>query len=499
MSSLILLAIGLVGQWLLGFAISDWFVEPARDVERRSENDFIDDASTFVERAGLGFVLGIGFTAGILMLWSLSGGPLGRGISLAITVAGYVAGGTVLRGELLRRRSIHGAALSRLESIENSAENGWRRFCLIFIACLASLTTVQILLTPQHLWDERASFAIKGIVLSMDGSIHSRDLLDPNFAQFHPRYPLLIPLAEQHIYSLLGRIDDRLAKMVFPMLYLGLVLVMAGGMARELSSGSAWLFAVFMASMPVLVPWEYGFACGQADASMACFHGSSVLYLWISWRRISGENPSGYVRSSILAGVCGAMAAFTKDEGIAFLMVDAIAAALVLPFSRRLIRGLGILLTVFGVAALMIAPWMMHRQRLPLTTEANYFGRVTIATLLQKRANLEWQIPHLVRRMFWEFREWGLQWWLMLFSAVAAPRRLLSCSQLFLALDVIGSILSLIVAGMVAATDVTEHIGESSHRYLMQLAPVAILFAAGQLGQPRRSQTNTLENTLHVA
>jgi hypothetical protein len=50
----------------------------------------------------------------------------------------------------------------------------------------------------------------------------------------------------------------------------------------------------------------------------------------------------------------------------------------------------------------------------------------------------------------------------------------------FLLLNLAGAVAALVIAGMIAPADLHDHIGGSSERYLMQLAPGAVLFAAGQ-------------------
>lgn len=486
MTGLILLLIGVFGQWLLGIAIAYAILRGFRRHRPADGSQSQAQSPSTTELAGLGLILGIGGTAGILFLWSLCGGSLGRDVSVVVTIIGYVVGGIAMMLET-RRHSADARQIDDRSKTENpTRDRHWRLACQIAIACLFFGTLIQTMMTPQHLWDERASFAIKGIVAWEDHTIYSRDLADPNFVQYHPRYPLLIPLAELHVYALLGRVDDRLSKLIFPLLYLGMVLTIAGALQRYFTEPTAWLFGVLAATIPSLTPWEYGFPCGQADAPTACYHGASVLYLWIAWRQISGENPIGWIRTALLAGLCGALAAFTKDEGISYLLVDAIAVSIVTVIGHHRRNAIGVLLIAFGSAALLLAPWLAHRRGLPLTTEANYFGRISLNNILANLTNLEWEIPHLFRRMFWESRAWGLHWWLMAFASVAAPRRSIAAAQLLLLLDIIGSLLSLLLAGILAETEVSEHIGGSSHRYLMQLAPVAILYTAGQLGTLRR-------------
>ena len=81
------------------------------------------------------------------------------------------------------------------------------RGCAMIVTLLFLFAAVQTLLTPQKLWDERAYYGLKAIVLFQDHSVLSPDLAEPDFVQGHPRYPLLISLAEQHLYALLGRVE----------------------------------------------------------------------------------------------------------------------------------------------------------------------------------------------------------------------------------------------------------------------------------------------------
>jgi hypothetical protein len=138
--------------------------------------------------------------------------------------------------------------------------------------------------------------------------------------------------------------------------------------------------------------------------------------------------------------------------------------------------------TACAVTAVLLGPWLWHRRGLPTATEMQYFDRLSINLLIERLDALRWLVPHLSRRMFLEWREWGLQWWLLLAALITMPRRALAPEQLFLLLSILGAVAALMVAGMIAPADLQDHIGGSSHRYLMQIAPLALLFAAGQWG-----------------
>jgi len=246
------------------------------------------------------------------------------------------------------------------------------------------------------------------------------------------------------------------------------------------------------------MPWEYGFLSVQADAPVACFHAVTLLYLWDWFQRdwfqtnrrddtssaVGRKHQPIVANSLLIAGLSSGMTIFTKDEGIALFLVDAAAMILigltVLRASRwRVIVSTGLFIVV---VATITAPWFLHRSRLPTTTEMSYFSRFSLAALIAGTGTLWWSMPHLLQRMFSEALQWGLSWWAMLLALVTNPRGARRPGQLLLLFDVTGTLTILLIAGMIAPTAVQEHIGGSSHRFLIQLVPAAVLFIAGQWG-----------------
>ena len=495
MTDCLLICLGLSGQWCLGIAIALAIAGPrllAVPIQR------VGFLVARAELIGLGFVLGIGATSYLQFVWSWAGGSLGRGCSVTLAVGGIALG---LPAWWMCRRRVSSA---HLEAVPAEAAPNLARLCALLVVVLFVFAIVQALLTPQKFWDERAFYGLKAIVLFEDRTIHGSDLADPDFVQGHPRYPLLIPLAEQHLYALLGRVDDRWSKVVFPTLFLGMVFTMAGVLMRHRTMGQAWLGAVLLATTPVLLPDDYGFLSGQADAPVACFEGVALFYLWDSLGSLqrSSNGASTWRTSLILAAVFTGLAGFTKDEGLSHGMIHALGfliALVVGDVSERSARrkqpprdgdapspdvwrvGLCAALILSSVPALLLAPWFAHRRQLPLTGEMNYFGRLSATALWNGLPTLGWSVPHLAWRMFGEATLWGLQWWFVLLTLVLFPRRAIRPPQLFLLLTLIGQLAALLLAGMIAPVMLEEHIGGSSHRYLMQLAPGALLLAFGQL------------------
>jgi len=468
MMDVLLILFGLGGAIALGSAvvtaISKWLcpVEPSsQQASVRSRMPVILNPETI----GLGIPLGLGLTSWLLLLAGMAGIPLGRPWSFALAAGSWMAGGIAWR--ITKRPPERKSGNAEIPA--SAFTIGCRWLMGLLIANLAC----QTLLTPQHLWDERAIYGIKAAVLSEDQDLNSESLTDPLFVQYHPRYPLLLPLAEHHVYALIGRVDDRLAKLVIVMMYSGLLLGFAGVLSRRFGPDSGWGTAVLLGTIPAVSFWEYGFLCAQADAPLACYHGLAVLCAWDALDQLRrGMRFDRLAQAGLLAG----LAVFVKDEGIAFALVDAAVLGVML-LSGRHLRGIGLFL---AGTVLIAVPWFWHRTSLPVTGEMTYFSRLTPAALQMGLATLGWSLRHLLFRMFREAGTWGLHWWGVLLSLVAHPRRALDRSQLFLLLDLAGALCSLLVAGMIAPTTVEEHIGGSSHRFLLQLTPVALLFLVGQ-------------------
>ena len=438
---------------------------------------------------GVSILLGMAFTAAAAFVWSDGGGPLTERFSWGQIALGVVTGLAAIWRQ--SRSAVRGPASAITPP---PASGALARICQIGIGVMIALAFVQTLLTPQRFWDERAIFAIKGRVLYETGTIDAPELRHPDFVQYHPSYPLLIPLLERHVYALSGEANDRWAKVWFPLMYAGLVLSFAGVLSRRSTPDEGWLMATLLATVPVLLPDDYGFLSAQADAPMACFHGVAVLLLWDGFQ----EAPGGSRRRSLfLAASIAASAVFVKDEGKAFLLVDLLSWGLALllgggrlghdPPGEGRLRSVGrhllAMVAFVLIAAVLLTPWTLHQRTLPTTTEMHYFERLDAGRLIERLSTLRWSIPHLLHRMFAEWRTWGLPWWLVLLALMTSPRRSFAGPQLFLLLNLLGALAAFVVAGMLAPAELEEHLSGSSSRYLMQLVPVAILFVAGAWGR----------------
>tara|TARA_R110002111_G_scaffold262869_1_gene342126 strand:+ start:40023 stop:41459 length:1437 start_codon:yes stop_codon:yes gene_type:complete len=472
LTDLILILLGAAGVWGSGLVLAQLLLPVSSTASQPKSN--------LAELLGLGLVLGFGITALFYLLWALIGLRYSSGMAYIWMSLGLAGGvGTFF----VRYRRLNQNA-DRL-SPTSKAEIDFRHLCLGLLIFLAMTTVIQTWMTPQRFWDERAIFGLKSIVIFQESTILNESLSHPDFVQYHPKYPLLIPLNEAHFYLLMGEVNDRWSKIMFPLLYVGMVLTFLGVLLRSTrQTARAWLFTLMLATVPSMVPWEYGFLSGQADGPVACFHTVALLYLWSYLSALTRENPQSSVlaRLPLIAGLAAGMTIFTKDEGIAFFLVDLIALSLVtvLYFRKRLISTAVSILQFGLTTVIVVVPWFIHRSQLPSTTEMAYFSRMQITTLAEGFSAFFWAVQHLFQCMFLEAWKWGLQWWGLMLSLFAFPGKAIKPHQLFLLLNLLGTLSALVIAGMIAPTPVQEHIGGSSLRFLLQISGGAILYIAGQ-------------------
>ena len=484
MFNLFLIVAGVLGIWGAGVSLAHVLLRSISTEGGSTEGGSTGKVSTGETRAevfGLGLVLGFGMTAIFYFLWGLIGLPFSSPLAYFWTVTGWLAGSRTVYA--------HYRPLFTKKEGEESETTRINQFCWGILFLLVATTMLETIMTPQRFWDERAIFGLKALVIFQDRTIQSESLHDPYFVQYHPKYPLLIPLNEAHLYFLLGEVNDRWSKVMPPLLYFGMILTFYGVLIRTgVPSFLASIFTLMLATVPAMVPWEYGFISAQADAPVACFHLVAVLYLWnflTTWDKAHRGGALATARTGtilVIAGLATGLAAFTKDEGIALFLVDLIALLIVtgLSFRDRLLStGTAIFRFVF-VTAMILLPWFYYRTTLPSTMEMTYFSRLRLSTLAQSGTSLQWAVRHLVQRMFLEASQWGLQWWGVVISFLAFPFRAFKPQQLFLLLDILGAISALILAGLIAPTPIEEHIGGSSHRFLIQISGTALLFIAGQ-------------------
>jgi len=197
---------------------------------------------------------------------------------------------------------------------------------LILIASIlfiVFLVFFDALIQPMHLQDERGFWALKAKILYHDTTIYSTDFFDADRIHPHKHYPLLIPLIESWIYIALGHIDDRLVKILFPLFFASLLLILYSSQRKFFPETHSLIFTALLASMPYLVVSHLpvydagkGAASGYADVPLSFFYFISTIYLYM-WMK--DHDRKDYL---IIASIFSIFTIFTKLEGFMLFIIN---------------------------------------------------------------------------------------------------------------------------------------------------------------------------------
>jgi hypothetical protein len=299
---------------------------------------------------------------------------------------------------------------------------GWAGVALL--ALLVSAAVMANALThPLEDWDGRMTWTAQAMFVREAGTVDAEVLRLPKSFVSHPRYPLLMPLAQVAALEATGSDDERIVRAVYAMFFPALVLLVLEAGRRWAGPRAALLTALVLLTIP-WIPFdpEGGAAGAYSDLPLACFFGGGLLLLLRARPRAS---------DGVAGGLLLAAALLTKNEGlpevlIALGLAVLIAGAALIRRRRsgrpRLLAAALACALCLGALALLVS-W---RSPIPNRYDESYFETFSIASFARNMVSARpfVTLPVIARRML-SPRQWGLFWWLapVLFLAAAPSFR----------------------------------------------------------------------------
>ena len=340
---------------------------------------------------------------------------------------------------------------------------------LIVLFAILALGLTAHAYTTTMFWDGRFIWGFKAKALFLDGGI-DRDTFT-NLARYrytHLDYPLALPAAQAWVYQIIGHVDERRAKLVGLVFWLGIAALLAAYLRRRMALPWALAIAILACQIPLLA---YHASGGAADVQQAfCFLAAALLLAdWVERSRRE---------DAMLAALMFGIGTLVKAEGLSMALGGALAFALAWWFrGRRFNKRTAIL----GPAALVLPylPWALLRAR---------WGIPSLQlTSMQIRPwpELVARLRTIDRALFHQFgawQQWELAWifiglGLIAYAASAwrhrglAPLWGLFFWQLAVYIAIYAS----------SPYDITWHLTTSLDRLLLHLAPLGLAAAASSL------------------
>jgi hypothetical protein len=256
-----------------------------------------------------------------------------------------------------------------LEATRERTPLWWKVVCIIGIGYACYAVATDIFFYPVIEWDAFAIWQLKAKVLA---TFPLRPMpayfSNVNLSYSHLRYPVLVPMISAGMHAITGQLDDAV-KATSALWFVGTGAIIYAA-AKRLSGPTAALTAIalFLCTQPV----THFAGTGTAEMALTAFFACSVFCL-LRWQE------TGILGYAILAAVFGAAMAWTKNEGLAICLVNAV---VLLAFANgKWRRGFAAAGVVLGITAVLYLPWILYTHGLPRTDE-DYAGRLNLHQLL---------------------------------------------------------------------------------------------------------------------
>lgn len=165
-------------------------------------------------------------------------------------------------------------------------------------------------------WDAFAIWNLHARFLLLGGA-HWRDGFTALIPWSHPDYPLLLPAAIAHFWSYLGHDDPRVPAAIGFVFTFATVGVLFSSLSMLRGRTSAMLATIALVATPAFI--EQGTA-QYADVPLSFFYLAAIVLLCLSdyWVTNNLSGPTGLL---VLTGLAAGFAAWTKNEGLLFLVI----------------------------------------------------------------------------------------------------------------------------------------------------------------------------------
>jgi hypothetical protein len=337
-------------------------------------------------RLAYGYLLGIAWVAGGLYLLSfLFGVPLRQP---AIFLVAALPLPLLLRWRRSRPRTRRASWLV----LGTAAVGAW-----LSLGVLADAIA-----NPLQDWDGRMTWTTQARYVREAGSVLPPALTEGRWYVSHPRYPLLMPVAQAAVMEAFRADPDR---QVFRPLYAAffpvLLLIVWDGALRRAGARAAALAVLAACGLPLLGFGLDGGANGAySDLPLACFYGAALVLLLRS--RLAG--PDG-----VAAGLLLGAAVLTKNEGAVLAAAALLAAGLFQLLRHRGRRRAWLRLypaaTATVIAFLALVLLTAWRAGIPNREDEEY-GRLLASGTLWPNAVT--RAPHVLPRVLYRMSKWEL-------------------------------------------------------------------------------------------
>lgn len=369
-------------------------------------------------RPGYGYLLGVVCVSGTLyMLSALFEAPVRRpaifGVVAALTVAGGVKALLVRRAAPLRKPK-----RSRVRLAVAAA-------AFLIGAGVSAGLLAEAIAEPLRDWDGRMHWAAQARYIRYEGSVLPLAVTRGQWFINHPRYPVLLPLAQAVVLEAThARQDEFPFRTLYAAFFPALLMLLYDGARRWAGWLPAAVTVATACGLRFLTYFVDGGAMGAySDLPLGCFCGAALILL------LRGRPGPVTAADGMAAGLFLGAAVLTKNEGTILAAAVLLAAALPLlrlrretrrePRRRLLLKGAR-LCAAASIYLATLAFFLFWRSGIPNRQDENYEEIVELGSLAQEAVT---RLPLLASRVldktFLTWDHWVGFWWIFVVVLIA--------------------------------------------------------------------------------
>lgn len=396
-----------------------------------------------LEKIGLSFGIGAGLVSLEVIAFSFLGIPLNF---IFVLLPWYIA----FMYLLIKRRVF---------TPENKNEDRFTLFdytFMLLIIVMVITAGVHAVISPVSAWDSTASWSLLAKGFYYDG------FLSLNFYEFvNFDNPPLIPVQQAFLSHLIGAYNDTEAMLLFTGYFVSLLILFYALLKKISTPTNALIFTFLLSSTPLLLSQAGRLNVGYVDLPLAYFVLSVVAVLGLPFK----HPEKGKV---FLLGLLLSFCILTKNEGMGIAISSFFILTVIL-----IKRGKVSYLLYFAMGTLPFFIWKVYTLIEGFPVHYLYFGKPVFG-----------RIPAILMAFFSEFlmlNKWNLLWVSFLFSLfILVKNRFIKIVLFILLLQLLVYFLIYVFTPL----DLIGHMNASLDRFLLQMAPLAMLVVGYVFANP---------------
>ncbi|MGM0365801.1 MAG: hypothetical protein ACQEP5_04635 [Actinomycetota bacterium] len=237
-------------------------------------------------------------------------------------------------------------------------------FVILAVLTLGSFLAVLFFafLFPVRFWDAIACWSLKAKAFFIDSDIFTF-YTDYRYEFSHHSYPLYLSLLQTWIYIWIGRVDENLVKIIFPLFYLSGLFTLYHFFRGKLNRILSMLFVFVFSAVPIVADHGY------IEYANLLFSVVMVLAVYFFYLYRVKRKIGSYL---VVSAVFFALLASVRSEGVAYLAIFFMLNLVFLFHDLSRYKHKGRIFINFSysvlVALLLVSPWYLiaYGLKLPL-------------------------------------------------------------------------------------------------------------------------------------